>query len=527
MSHDLKKPSPLLSALALFTSFLPTNAETIVISDPGYFESPIRDEMPIFRDSLCFDSEAEELTFPDMGTFVCLGNYNFPNLRKVTLGSMDYMPAASFKGMPKLEEVVIDGLVGHFDCLFTMDCPNLKRIIFRGPVSSTGGSGFHSRCPQLENVTFESIVCDFGLEPRPNETDPKLKAFTITGGVLNSSNDSLTKVITAAELKDNPKLIRDMKTLARWQAEVLTAKSNKWMRSCTYEDARILLPVLSQLGSKEAVALKKAMEYAWNLGDDVKTDLEILKESPSYSQDSMRKEQFFYAPSSDSLLSHSREKFGLDSIAGKGTDIQRIKNLLYWVHNNITHDGNNGLPQGAKTLENIYTSSHRDSCGYNCRALAIALTEALLAEGIPARYLTCQSKKWETDNDCHVICVAWSHSLKKWIWVDPTFAAYITDENGLLLHPGEVRYRLQHDMPLILNSDANWNNKYPETKESYLDEYMAKNLYIMSANLYNRFNPEGPTAQQTKFAALTPQDSDYNQAHIITTDEDWFWQTPE
>jgi hypothetical protein len=178
-------------------------------------------------------------------------------------------------------------------------------------------------------------------------------------------------------------------------------------------------------------------------------------------------------------------------------------------------------------LSNFYYSALQNDCGYNCRALAISLTEALLAEGIPARYITCESKAWDTDNDCHVICVAWSESLNKWIWVDPTFAAYVTDENGVLLHPGEVRYRLQHDLPLVLNSDANWNNKVVQTRENYLEEYMAKNLYIMSANMLNQAEPEGVSShEQGGFAALVPVDSNYSGAAIITTDEDWFWQAP-
>lgn len=159
--------------------------------------------------------------------------------------------------------------------------------------------------------------------------------------------------------------------------------------------------------------------------------------------------------------------------------------------------------------------------------MAISLAEALLAEGIPARYVTCQSKEWDTDNDCHVICTAWSESLGKWVWVDPTFAAYVTDENGTLLHPGEVRYRLQNDLPLILNKDANWNNRYTENKEYYLDEYMAKNLYIMSVNALNQVAPEGPSShRQGKFVALVPAGSDYTNAHVMTTDEEWFWQPP-
>ncbi len=215
------------------------------------------------------------------------------------------------------------------------------------------------------------------------------------------------------------------------------------MRKWQYQAAKILQPILTELDSPEADSLKSSMEYAWNLGDDVKNELEVLKASPAaYSKlDSVPDIKFQYANPTDSLLTMSRERFNLDSIAGNGDDISRIKNLLYWVHNNISHDGSNGLAPGGRNLRNTYDSALRDSCGYNCRALAICLAEALLAEGIPARYITCLPKAWDTDNDCHVICVAWNESLGKWIWVDPTFAAYVTDENGVMLHPGGVRYK--------------------------------------------------------------------------------------
>lgn len=324
-------------------------------------------------------------------------------------------------------------------------------------------------------------------------------------------------------------MMAQMKELAKWQSEVLTASSeDNWMRKSIYRDARTLLPMLDSLGCvATADSLRAAMDFAWNRGDEVKTMLDILKESPAYAADTIRKPDFAYVLPSDSMLTATRLHFNLDSIAGTGSDVERIKNLLYWVHDNIRHDGNNGLPKGPRNLQNIYYSARRDSCGWNCRALGIALTEALLAEGIPARYLTCESKKWDSDQDCHVICVAWSESLNKWIWVDPTFAAYIADENGLLLHPGEVRYRLQNDLPLVLNADANWNNEYFETKEDYLEDYMAKNLYIMSANLLNQAEPEGQSAHRQGYAAaLVPTGSNYSAAYIITTDEDWFWQAP-
>jgi hypothetical protein len=515
--------------VAIFFGFyaFTVNAENIVIHNPNYFESPIRDGVAVFPDSLCFDSEVEEITFPDMGTFVQLGDYNFPNLRKVTLGNVDYIPGGAFDNMQKLEEIVIDGMVGHLDCAFAIKCPNLKKVVFKGSISSTGGPGFVFDCPKLSTVIFEGSVSSFCLDIYP-EQKSLLSKYTIKGAILEAYNEKLTPVTSINTIKKSKRQIRDLENIAKWQCQALSAKGNiGWMRKVAYNDAKLVLPILNQVGSSEAAPLQQAMDDAWNRGDDVRSNLEILKASPVYAKEIGDKPQFVYALPTDSMLTATRLHFNLDSVAGSGDDISKIKNLLYWVHDNIKHDGNNGFPAGARNLQNIYYSSRRNSCGYNCRALAISLTEALLSEGIPARYVTCESKAWDTDYDCHVICVAWSESLHKWIWVDPTFAAYVTDETGMLLHPGEVRYRLQHDLPLELNADANWNHKYQQTKDNYLENYMAKNLYIMSVNMLNQAEPEGISKhKQGHIAALVPIDSNYRPVYLITTDEDWFWQGP-
>ena len=503
-------------------------ADNVIIKSPGYFEAPIRDGHELFPDSLVFPRDAESIHIPDIGMIGRFEDYGFTNLKKVSFGDIDYMPGGLFRNNKTIEEIEFNGFIGHFDCSLVIDCPNLRKIVFHGPISSTGGHGFAHNCPQLDSVIFEGAVVNFGLGLFPDQLCPRLSNYANRGAFLSVYNDSLTPAATIAQLRNNPRLISDLERIAEWQAEVLTATNPGWMRAWQYQNSKKLLPVLEQLNSKKSIVLKRAMEYAWNLGDEVKTDLEILKESPAYRCDIVQKPEFVYSQPSDSLLSLSRERFNLDSIAGNGDDISRIKNLLYWVHNNIPHNGSNGLAPGARNLRNTYDCSKRDSCGYNCRALAICLTEALLAEGIPARYITCESKKWDTDNDCHVICVAWSESLEKWIWVDPTFAAYVTDENGLLLHPGEVRYRLQNDLPLILNEDANWNNRSKQDKEYYLDEYMAKNLYIMSANTFNQAEPEGETTHNKgKVVAIVPVGSNYTNAHIVTTDDEWFWQAPD
>lgn len=515
--------SALLFSVALFSW-----AETVVIKSPSYFTAPIRDGHELFPDSLTYSSEAEEIVVPDIGMFGRLDGSMFPKLRKITFGDADYLPGALLTGFPKLEEVVFNGMIGHFDCTLISNCPGLKSIVFKGPVASTGGPGFLYNLPNLESVVFEGVVVSLDVDFDTRHKCPKLKGFTNKGAFLKVYNDSLTPVATVGQLKSNPRFVADMERIARWQTEVLTAKHSGWMRKDQYQTANVLQPVLSEIGSPEEDGLKQAMVYAWNLGDDVKTELEILKESSDYEDsDSVMTIGFHYANPTDNLLLLSRERFNLDSIAGSGDDISRIKNLLYWVHNNITHDGSNGFPPSPINLRNTYDTARRDSCGYNCRALAISLTEALLAEGIPARYITCLPKAWNTDNDCHVICVAWSESLGKWIWVDPTFAAYVTDENGLLLDPGEVRYRLRKDLPVVLNKDANWNNKDLVTHEEYIDYYMAKNLYILQCNSFNQAEPEGESCHKQGYhVTLVPKGVSYPYSHYLTTDEQWFWQAP-
>lgn len=502
-------------------------SENIVIKSPGYFTDPIRDGYPLFPDSIVVASDAEEIVIPDVGMFGRLSDYGrFAKLRKITFGNADYLPGGLLQDLPNLEEVVFDGMIGHFDGTLIRNCPKLKSITFRGPISSTG-SGLVYNLPNLEKVIFESVVVNLGVDYGTEYLCPKLSGITNNGAFLKVGNDSVTPATATEQLVSNPRLLSDMERVARWQSQVLRARNSKWMRKSQYEAAKILQPILAEAGSSTADSLKTAMEYAWNLGDDVKTELDILKEAPAYARDGSMILRFRYAEPNDSMLILTREHFNLDSIAGNSDDISRIKNLLYWVHNNIRHDGSNGLAPGPRNLRNTYESARRDSCGYNCRALAICLTEALLAEGITARYITCLPKAWETDNDCHVICVAWSESLGKWVWVDPTFAAYVTDENGTMLHPGEVRYRIQNDLPIVLNSDANWNNEFEETKEEYIDSYMAKNLYILETTTFNQAEPEGESGhEQGVNVALVPQGVSYPNSDYNTTDEQWFWQSP-
>lgn len=239
--------------------------------------------------------------------------------------------------------------------------------------------------------------------------------------------------------------------------------------------------------------------------------------------------RFRYAAPNDRNLVRVRAYFRLDSVAGSGDELSKIQRMLTHIHNTIRHDGQHGNPEPMNALS--MSDSCRDgSRGLNCRGLATVLAECYLAMGIPARIVTCLPKNY--NGDCHVINAVYSATLDKWLWIDPTYNAWVTDENGYLLSIAEVRARLRDKRELHLNNEANRNNRSKTLKEYYLDSYMAKNLYYMTCSDHTCFSTESPIEgqPQPRYTALIPvgYDSEFlhKQAHAVTSDEAWFWQSP-
>lgn len=236
--------------------------------------------------------------------------------------------------------------------------------------------------------------------------------------------------------------------------------------------------------------------------------------------------RFRYADPNDRDLVRVREYFNLDSIAGSGDELSKIRNLMHWVHNAVRHDGGSYNPDSRNAIDLIEVC-RKENRGINCRMMAQVLNECYLAMGFKSRFVTCMPRKMV--NDCHVINVVYSATLDKWVWVDPTFDAYVVDENGVMLSIQEVRERMRDGRPYFLNEDANWNNESPQTQKHYLDTYMAKNLYYLVCSDRSEFDTE--TWYEGKhpvyYVALVPEGYDCDQEyHFMTTNDEWFWASP-
>jgi len=258
--------------------------------------------------------------------------------------------------------------------------------------------------------------------------------------------------------------------------------------------------------------------------------LYILRNDAGYAKEENKElPEFIYEEPGNWRIRNVKEYFNLDSVAGKGDEISRIMNVMEWVHNTIPHDGSH-WPNCEIDAVDIYNySKANNNRGVNCRALAIVLNECYLSLGIPSRFMTCLPKD-RTDPDCHVINAVYSQTLDKWVWMDPSFNACVKDENGVLLSIAEVRDRLIDNAPLYLNEDANWNNQTKQTKEYYLDSYMAKNLYWFQCPVRQIFNVETRYRNTNeKYISLIPvsyEPDNIGSLGVVTRNPEYFWQKP-
>ncbi len=485
-----------------------------------------------------------DIVMPDsLSSFLFNGTFSgCTSLKTVTYGTVDYIASQAFKDLPSLEKITVKGRLAHVDAFVCVNLPQLKEIVFDGPVMSTGGNTLAENCPQLKRVVFNDIVVNhffFNVEGCPALTECEARAYV--GYPKGSLVKGRSIIEGGAEVAD-----RIYNMMAREMSESKTYQYFNYAGSlydvaCTYSLGGDKYNAYRFL----ELALKMnpaSMDYSHMLEDtDLKllhgearfdsiaqqvreaTDFPyVLKKANAYATCSdTTGRKFTYAAPTDSDLVRTRKFFNLDSIAGNGDEVSRIKNVLYWLHDAIEHDGGSGIPSCPRTAIDMYEAC-AGKRGLNCRGMAIMLSEMYMALGMPARFVTCQPRAYDTDNDCHVICTVWSRQLGKWLWVDPTFAAYVCDDHGNMLSIAEVRERMRADLPMSINEDANWNHRSNETTEHYLGYYMAKNLYYLSTYLESGVNTENG---EHTYITLQPEGT----APIggeKTTDDAWFWQAP-
>ena len=260
--------------------------------------------------------------------------------------------------------------------------------------------------------------------------------------------------------------------------------------------------------------------------------LTVLKSSPAYAyEQSDGYPELTYQDPADENLVELKSIYKLDSVAGKGDEVNRILSLFYWVHNEIRHDGGNSSPDPENAL-NILNYCNESGKGVNCVYMAIVLNEVYLSLGIKSRVIQGNCKKFIFNGDWHAFNIVYSTTLGKWIFLDPMKLAYFTDENGNMLSVAEIRERLIEGKTLELNTDADYNGN-PFDRDEYLN-YLAKNLYRFSCSVDSKFGNYGIfhlTNVNRIYVHLDPagdrQDGLGVATNYFTSNPDYFWSAPE
>jgi Transglutaminase-like superfamily len=272
-----------------------------------------------------------------------------------------------------------------------------------------------------------------------------------------------------------------------------------------------------------------------SLGKDTLT---ALQQSKPYNRKlSQTFPEFTYECADDSALSHLREKYHLNTVAGKGTDVERIIKLLAWLHEQLPHE--DGPAAATLTAENMIENYHKTGHSQGCYGLAISLNEVLLSVGYKSRVVICFSNQYPAPRGGHVINTVYVPSLTKWIYIDPQENAYIKDEKGNLLSIAEVRERLVKRQPLVLNPTANYHG-VPTKKSEYLDQFMGEHLYRMICPVNSAYNMETRDGKEIKYVELLPYGSIEPPSEMVetqftktqsvicyhTSNDQLFWQSP-
>lgn len=286
----------------------------------------------------------------------------------------------------------------------------------------------------------------------------------------------------------------------------------------------------NMLYDKDLAPLRKDKRYQRLLAVvQSRIPLEVLKKTNPYNlEDQTEIPQFEYCPQQHPNLQLVRECFQLDTIPGKDNELEHIKNLLHFAHDNIRHDGGNRAICEFTSID-IYNYSKATGKGVNCRQMAISLCDMYLAMGYKARVVTCLPAD-PNDYECHVINTVWSRTLQKWLYIDPTMDAWVMDADGTMLSIAEVRDHLVNNKPLVLCETANWNHENTQTKEDYLERYMAKNLYYFVCKQRSFFNQESiyrkTDNQDVRLIPVGFENPNYQHAST-TNNPAAFWANPE
>ena len=223
----------------------------------------------------------------------------------------------------------------------------------------------------------------------------------------------------------------------------------------------------------------------------------LLKQYPTFlekDEDCPINIDFHYGSSTDLNLKKLRDTYDLETIAGQGSEIDRIINLMSWVYRLAGHANEPKIPseRNAFTLIHMAKVEQRP---INCYMKTVILNEVYLSMGFCSRYTHLLPHSNE-EQESHFITSVYLHSLGKWILMDSDFGVYVTDEKGNILGVSEIRRRLIGEESMkIIHVGRSALAKLRTNLVNFIEGtdyhwYLSKNIFKIRCPKNSMFNQE-------------------------------------
>ena len=249
---------------------------------------------------------------------------------------------------------------------------------------------------------------------------------------------------------------------------------------------------------------------------------------------------FTYAAPTDENLARLRELYGLDAIAGPGSESERIINLMRWVYKLTGHANEPEIPKELNAF-NLIRLAKDEHMLINCYMKTVILNEVYLAMGWPSRQthlLPCEKEEEES----HFITSVYVSSLGKWIMMDPDMGAYVTDEEGSILGVQEIRSRMIAGLPLRVKDvdESGWFERARVDWSNFIRGvdylwFLSDFLFKIRCPQRSQFNQRAEP-QRVYFELIPdgyrdevlrePPRTEGGRTVVYLNDEDLFWRKP-
>lgn len=186
------------------------------------------------------------------------------------------------------------------------------------------------------------------------------------------------------------------------------------------------------------------------------------------------------------------EQYGIDEIAGEGSDFERAARLMANMKPRLTHRSDYDNHVELRALPLLEYALDQPEHGINCLAKSKILNEMYLALGIYSRQLSLMPYS-PYDGECHVVNEIWDRDLGKWIMLDVTSDFYWVDAAGTPLSVLEIRSYLaiDHLCTPIHPGDTRTNYKQIREDNFWNVIYIAKNMAYLTYRMDNTVGYRG------------------------------------